>query len=189
MSIDHVRATTSDTEPITRPAGDAVSVPGRFARELAAADDQALNRLRARAERAEAALAELRRDSARAILGLRRRVEFWRLVAAGLGPIDAAELAGLADIAEVTPLAGNADSEAETPEHSVIRPAEFAEISGNSGRTGSQDSADHNLPRQPSAAGSRASPAEAGRPGTSGNGGKSGRTGRTGSAADPQRRR
>lgn len=47
-------------------------------------------RLRARAERAEAALAELRRDSARALLGLRREATFWRLVAGGMDRASAA---------------------------------------------------------------------------------------------------
>lgn len=88
------------------PRGPAGSRPapagrrGRFAQELAATgspEGAALAKQRARAERAEAALADLRRDSARAILGLRRQVTYWRLVAGGAEPADAARHAGLAD--------------------------------------------------------------------------------------------
>ena len=70
----------------------------RFALELDAAGHAGeVERLRARAERAEATLADLRRDSARAILGLRRQVTFWQLVAGGLDHAEAARQAGLAE--------------------------------------------------------------------------------------------
>ncbi len=81
---------------------------GRFAQELAAADDPALTRLRALAERAEAAQVDLRRDAAQAILSLRRQGEFWQLVADGVERTEAAAVAALAALAGIVGLADHA---------------------------------------------------------------------------------
>lgn len=56
---------------------DATPVPG----DVAA---RAVVRCQRRAERAEAELADLRRDAARTVLELRREVAYWRLRAEGL---------------------------------------------------------------------------------------------------------
>lgn len=66
-------------------------------REAAAAASNMTARLRARAERAESELADLRRDSSRAIHGLRKEVAFWQLVATGVDRAEAARLAGFGD--------------------------------------------------------------------------------------------
>lgn len=70
---------------------------GRHGHELAASrSDGDSARLRARAERAEAALAEQRRLAAQAIRGLQAEVAFWRLRAEGVPTGAAAARAGLA---------------------------------------------------------------------------------------------
>ena len=86
---------TGDRPPHQRrPVASALS--GRHGHELAASQaDRELLSLRKRAERAEAALAEHRRDAARAIRALQAEVAYWRLRAAGRPPAEAAGASGL----------------------------------------------------------------------------------------------
>lgn len=70
---------------------------GRHTHAATHAQSQQLRRLQRRAERAEAALADLRRDATRAILGLRRQVAYWRLRSTGASHFDAVRESGLAE--------------------------------------------------------------------------------------------
>lgn len=98
---------------------------GPFAQELAVTDDRALTSLRARAERAEAAPADLRRGDVRAILGLRRQVEFWQLVA---DRADRPEAAAVARLAESVDLADRAVAAVTTGSNGFAGTKPIAEL-------------------------------------------------------------
>jgi hypothetical protein len=84
-----------DDLPTTARRGKAAR-RGRHAHELVAAGtDTEVTQLRVKLARTEATLADQRRDTARAIRGLRAEVAFWRLRAQGVPAPEAAMRAGL----------------------------------------------------------------------------------------------